>query len=138
MMSEQIENKSPSLSRLTHNSSSHSNEEVALLAARLALEKKATNPVVLDLRNVGAFSEFFTIVSVANSRQAVAVAEDVVSFFKSQMGLRPVAVDGIETGTWVLIDYGFLFIHIFQEDVRQKYQLEQLWSKARMLPCMDA
>lgn len=137
-MSEQIENKSPSLSRLTHNSSSHSNEEVALLAARLALEKKATNPVVLDLRNVGAFSEFFTIVSVANSRQAVAVAEDVVSFFKSQMGLRPVAVDGIETGTWVLIDYGFLFIHIFQEDVRQKYQLEQLWSKARMLPCMDA
>lgn len=136
MMSEQIANTS--LSKISHNASVHSNEELALLAARLALEKKAMDPVVLDLRNIDAFSEFFTIVSVANSRQAVAVADDIIRFFKSELGIRPVAVDGLEVGTWVLIDYGFLFVHVFQEDIREKYQLEELWSKARIIPCMDA
>jgi ribosome-associated protein len=46
----------------------------------------------------------------------------------------PVSVDGLESCTWVLIDFGFLFVHVFQEPTRELYQLEQLWSKAHLIP----
>ena len=110
----------------------YTKEELALLAVAVACDKKAVRPVILDLRNLtSAFTELFTIVSAANHRQVFAIAEEIRMFFKSSFGLIPVAIDGLETSTWVLIDYGFMFIHIFQEPTRDLYQLEQLWSKAR-------
>jgi ribosome-associated protein len=53
------------------------------------------------------------------------------------LGVSPVSVDGLESCTWVLIDYGFLFIHVFQEPTRELYQLEQLWSKAHIIPLAE-
>ena len=110
----------------------YTNEELALLSVAVACEKKAVRPLILDLRNVGsAFTELFSIVSASNTRQVYAIAEEIRLYFKRTFGLNPVAVDGMETCTWVLIDYGFMFVHIFQEPTREVYQLEQLWSKAR-------
>jgi ribosome-associated protein len=110
----------------------YSHEEIALLSVAIAHEKKCARPMLLDLRNLsGAFTEIFAIVSAANSRQVYATAEAVRLFLKNAFGLNPVAVDGMETCTWVLLDYGFMFVHIFQEPTRDLYQLEQLWSKAR-------
>ncbi len=112
----------------------YSHEELALLSVAIACEKKSVRPVILDLRNIGhAFTEIFTIVSAANNRQVSAIAEEIRMFFKSAFGLIPVGIDGMETCTWVLIDYGFMFIHIFQEPTRDLYQLENLWSKARSI-----
>lgn len=110
-----------------------SREETAQLAIAAAMDKKAFRPVLLDLRAQGAFTEFFAIVSATNARQVSAVAEGVRMFFKNTFGLNPVAVDGLESQTWVLIDYGFLFVHVFQEPTRELYQLEQLWSKGRLV-----
>ncbi len=110
-----------------------SREDIALLAVAIATEKKAVRPVVMDLKNLGAFTELFTIVSASNPRQVYAVAEGIRQFFKNDLGLLPISVDGLESCTWVLIDYGFLFIHIFQEPTRELYQLEQLWSKAHLI-----
>ena len=116
----------------------YSHEDLALLSVAVACEKKSVRPVILDLRNLsGAFTELFAIVSAANNRQVYAIAESVRMFFKNAFGLNPVAVDGMETCTWVLIDYGFMFVHIFQEPTRDLYQLEQLWSKARDIPAME-
>ncbi|MES2614040.1 MAG: ribosome silencing factor [Bdellovibrionota bacterium] len=112
----------------------YSHEDLALLSVAVACEKKAVNPVILDLRNLStAFTELFTIVSAANNRQVYAIAEEIRMFFKNSFGLNPVAVDGMETCTWVLIDYGFMFVHIFQEPTRDLYRLEELWSKARSI-----
>ena len=108
-------------------------EEVASLAIALAMEKKAFRPVLLDLRSQGAFTEYFALVSASNGRQVGAVAEGIRMFFKQTFGINPIAVDGMESLTWVLIDYGFLFIHVFQEPTRELYQLEQLWSKGRVV-----
>ena len=108
-------------------------EETALIAIAVAMEKKAFRPVLLDLRSQGAFTEMFAILSATNARQVTAVAEGVRLLFKNTFGLNPVAVDGLESQTWVLIDYGFLFIHVFQEPTRELYQLEQLWSKGRLI-----
>lgn len=114
-----------------------SHEEVAMLAIAVATEKKAVRPVIMDLRSVGAFTELFAIVSASNQRQVYAVAEGIRQFFKHQLGIMPVSVDGLESSTWVLIDYGFLFVHVFQEPTRELYQLEQLWSKAHIVPVVE-
>jgi ribosome-associated protein len=54
-------------------------------------------------------------------------------FFKHTFGLQPLSVDGMESQTWVLLDYGFLFVHVFQDPTRELYQLELLWSKGRLV-----
>lgn len=108
-----------------------SNEELVLLAAAVAFEKKATRPTVLDLRAQGAFTEYFLISGATNARQAAAVADGIRMFFKETFGINPLGSDGFESLTWVLLDYGAFFIHVFQEPTRDVYQLEQLWSKAR-------
>lgn len=109
-------------------------EETALIAIAVAMERKSFRPVLLDLRAQGAFTEMFAIVSAVNARQVTAIAEGIRLFFKNTFGLNPIGVDGLESQTWVLIDYGFLFIHVFQEPTRELYQLEQLWSKGRLIP----
>jgi|GEM_PF-285954 len=110
-----------------------SREEMALLAVAAALDKKAFRPALLDLRAQGAFTEFFAIVSAGNGRQVNAVAEGVRMFFKHNFGLTPITVDGLESQTWVLLDFGFLFVHVFQDPTRELYALEQLWSKGRLV-----
>jgi ribosome-associated protein len=116
----------------------YSKEELAILAVAIANEKKCVRPTILDLRNLsGAFSELFTIVSASNSRQVYAAAEDIRMFFKNNFGLLPVGIDGLDSCTWVLLDYGFMFVHVFQESTRELYQLEQLWNKARSIPVSE-
>lgn len=110
-----------------------SREEMAVLAVAAAMDKKAFRPVLLDLRSQGAFTEYFAIVSATNARQVTAVAEGVRMFFKQSFGLSPLSVDGLESQTWVLLDYGFLFVHVFQDPTRELYALEQLWSKGRLV-----
>ncbi|MEN9809454.1 MAG: hypothetical protein RLZZ488_1021 [Pseudomonadota bacterium] len=108
-------------------------EELVNLALAIGLEKKATRPLAIDLRSQGAFTEYFAILSATNARQVAAVAEDIRLFFRDELGLQPVAVDGREQRTWILLDYGFLFVHVFQEPTRELYSLEKLWSKGRYL-----
>ncbi|MEN9826828.1 MAG: hypothetical protein RI953_2573 [Pseudomonadota bacterium] len=108
-------------------------EELVKLALAIGLEKKATRPLAIDLRNQGAFTEYFAILSATNGRQVAAVAEDIRLFFRDELGLMPVAVDGREQRTWILLDYGFLFVHVFQEPTRELYSLEKLWSKGRYM-----
>jgi ribosome-associated protein len=110
-----------------------SREDMAVLAIAAAMDKKAARPVLLDLRSQGAFTEYFAIVSATNARQVSAVAEGIRMFFKQAFGLQALSVDGMESQTWVLLDYGFLFVHVFQEPTRELYQLEQLWSKGRLV-----
>lgn len=108
-------------------------EELSTLAVAVGLEKKATKPVLIDLRPQGAFTEYFAIMSATNPRQVAAIAEEIRLFFKSAFGVHPVAADGFETSTWVLLDYGSFFIHVFQESTREMYRLENLWSKGRFI-----
>lgn len=108
-------------------------EELVSLALALGVEKKATRPLAIDLRNQGAFTEYFAILSATNARQVAAVAEEIRVFFRDQLGVQPVAIDGREQRTWILLDYGFLFVHVFQEPTRELYSLEKLWSKGRYM-----
>ena len=110
-----------------------SSAELAKLAIAIAMDKKAFSPTLIDLRDQEAFTEFFAIVTATNNRQVSAITEDIKLFFKNKLGILPVTIDGVDSSTWVLMDYGSFFIHVFVEETRQRYQLEQLWSKGLFL-----
>jgi ribosome-associated protein len=100
---------------------------VAALAA--ADDKKAVDLVVLDVREVASFTEYFVIAGGANARQVQAIADGVQERLK-QSGRRPARVEGYRHAEWVLLDYGDFVVHVFEEKARRFYDLERLWRDA--------
>ena len=105
-------------------------DENLQLAIRCAAEKKAEKMVVLDLRPVASFTEFFVICSAANQRQVQAIADEISEQLKKQLKQSPVRVEGYTAAEWVLLDYGDFVFHIFDKDARDFYDLERLWRDA--------
>ena len=101
------------------------------LALHCAEEKKAENLVVLDLRAIASFAEFFVIASGSNQRQVQAIADEINEQLKKQVGTRPVRIEGYSGAEWVLLDYGDFIVHIFEKNAREFYDLERLWRDAR-------
>jgi ribosome-associated protein len=100
------------------------------LAVRSAAEKKASEMVILDLRQIASFAEFFIITSGANPRQVQAVSDEIEEQLKKQLGSRPVRIEGYTSAEWVLMDYGDFIVHIFNKEAREFYDLERLWRDA--------
>jgi ribosome-associated protein len=101
------------------------------LALRCASDKKASDIVVLDLREIASFAEFFIIASGSNQRQVQAICDEIGEQLKKQLNARAVRIEGYKTGEWVLIDYGDFIVHVFDKDAREFYDLERLWRDAR-------
>ena len=101
----------------------------AVAAARAALEKKAEEVVVLDLRGVSGYTDFLVIGSGSSDRQLETIAESVEKELKSQ-GHRVVGSEGQRGGRWVLLDFGDVVVHVFHKDERGHYDLEGLWADA--------
>jgi ribosome-associated protein len=99
-------------------------------ALEAASEKKALDLVVLDLREVANFTDYFIITSGANTRQVQAIADEVVEQLKKQ-GTRAARVEGYNTAEWVLVDYGDFILHVFDDKSRKFYDLERLWRDAK-------
>jgi ribosome-associated protein len=108
-------------------------DERICLALHAAGEKKALEPVVLDLREIASFTDFFVITSGANARQVQAIADEVVEQLKKQ-GTRAARTEGYKSGEWVLVDYGDFIVHVFDNKAREFYDLERLWREAVRVP----
>jgi ribosome-associated protein len=106
-------------------------DQRARLCAAYALEKKAENLRLLDVRGLSSLTDYLLIVSGRSDRQVEAIAESIRLGMKKDHELLPLAVEGLKEGNWVLIDYGDLMIHVFQPHVRDFYDLEGLWQEAR-------
>lgn len=98
-------------------------------AVKAALDRKAENTLVLDLRELSDFTDFFVITQGQSSRQNAAVADGVVDALKAEH-VRPLGVEGLEKAEWVLIDYGWFVIHVFSPRIREHFALEKLWGDA--------
>ena len=98
-------------------------------ALHAASDKKALAPVVLDLRNLAGFTDYFLITSGTNQRQVQAIADEVEARLKKE-GTRPARIEGYKTAEWVLLDYGDFIVHIFEDKARRFYDLERLWRDA--------
>jgi ribosome-associated protein len=103
--------------------------EKTQLCALTADSKKAEDIVVLDVQQLSSVAEHFLICSGSSDRQVRAIA-DAIAEELTQQGEKPLAMEGYQKGTWVLIDCADLIVHIFDDDTRRFYGLERLWYRA--------
>jgi ribosome-associated protein len=106
-------------------------------AVKAALDKKASDVVVLDLRNAGGFTDYFVICTGGNPRQIQAIADSVEDTLRTQHGEKPALVEGVERSEWVLLDYFNFVVHVFSRDCRSFYGLERLWGSAERYEFSD-
>jgi ribosome-associated protein len=105
-------------------------------AVRAALDKKAGDVVVLDLRDTPAFTDFFLLCSGQNARQVHAIADAVEETLKAAK-LRPAHIEGYDRAEWILMDYFTFIVHIFTPQTRAFYSLERLWGDAERIDVSD-
>ncbi len=98
-------------------------------AAAAALDKKAENVLILDVRGLTSYADFFVLASGTSDRQVQAIADSIEETMK-KTGERPLGVEGQSNGHWILIDYGDVVCHVMYEDARVHYDLEGLWADA--------
>lgn len=102
-------------------------KEFSLFCANSALDKKALSLKVYDMTKLNAYSDFSVICSGTSTRHTAAVAENVIERVKEEYGLHPIGFEGARDGHWVLIDYGAVVVHVFEDAERLKYKIEELW-----------
>ncbi|MDQ2856625.1 MAG: ribosome silencing factor [Acidobacteriota bacterium] len=86
--------------------------------------------VLLDLREIATFTDYFIITSGANQRQVQAIADEVVAKLKKS-GSPAARIEGYRTAEWVLVDYGDFVVHVFEDKARKFYDLERLWRESK-------
>ena len=107
---------------------------MAIVAARAADEKKATDIVVQNVGELIGVTEYFVIVTASNNRQVHAIVDAVEEAVRLQAGIKPLHREETRDGSWELLDYGSIVVHVFQPETREFYRLEALWNDA---PVMD-
>ncbi len=106
---------------------------VHLEAARAAAKKTDSSTVILDVGDVLSITSWFVITSASNTRLVRAIAAAIEDDVALAGGPKPVRVEGLDGGTWVLIDYGDVIVHIFEDETREFYDLERLWRDVPVL-----
>jgi ribosome-associated protein len=95
----------------------------------LALDKKAEDVIIIDLRKLNAPTDYFVVCSASTEKQVKAIVDNVVDGIE-ELGQKPWHVEGYSAKKWVLIDYVDVVVHVFTDDTRQFYSLETLWGDA--------
>jgi len=103
--------------------------KAVLLCLNAALEKKAKNLVVLNVKKLSYLADYFLICSGTSDRQVQAISSSIEENMK-KAGLLPAGIEGDRIGKWVLMDYYDIVVHVFLEPVREYYDIERLWSEA--------
>ena len=101
----------------------------SLLCVKAAIDKKAEEPVLLDMKETSSFTDYFVICSGRSDRQVQAIARGIEESLEKE-GIRPLGLEGVPAGKWILMDYEDVVVHIFLEPVRKFYDLEGLWIDA--------
>lgn len=105
----------------------------AIVAAQAADEKKASDIMVQEVRDLIGVTDFFVIVTAANSRQVEAIIDEIEDQLREQMKVKPTHREGSTDGSWSLLDYGDIVVHVFQPETREYYRLEALWNDAPVI-----
>lgn len=104
---------------------------MAKLIHDTAVDTKAVNPVVLNLAGLASFADYLIILGGTSDRQVAAIADNVELAVKKKLGKYPRGVEGRQHAQWILVDYGDVVVHIFQEEARVFYRIEDLWHDAK-------
>ena len=111
-------------------------ENIVRSAAEAAIEMKATELTIIDVRDRTSLCDWFILCNGTNPRQIRAIADHILRTFKKELGLNPVGVEGTTGKKWVLIDLGDVIVHVFDQNMRGYYDLDGLWIDApKVHPC---
>ncbi|RII29217.1 MAG: ribosome silencing factor [Geobacter sp.] len=102
--------------------------ERAVKSAALALDKKALDVRILEIGDLSSIADYLVLATGRSDKQAQAIAESVRQGLKSSS--KALDIEGEKEGNWIVIDYGDVIVHVFQEEVRRRYDLDGLWSAA--------
>jgi ribosome-associated protein len=108
-------------------------ERKARSAARAALDKRATDLVLLDVRAVSSIADYFLVCSGKSTTHLETISDAILAELKAE-AIRPLHAEGAAESGWILLDYGDVLMHVFLEDTRAYYALERLWGDAPALP----
>ena len=103
-------------------------QERAIKCAAFALDKKALDVKILEIKRISSIADYLVLASGRSDRQVQAIADCVKTEMKPFD--RPIDTEGMEEGRWAVIDYGDIIVHVFQEEVRRIYNLDDLWGRA--------
>lgn len=106
--------------------------ERAMKSAALALDKKALQVKVLEIGRLTSIADYLVLASGRSDKQTQAIADSIRQGLK-KFG-KVLDIEGLKEGNWIVIDYGDVIVHIFQEEVRRHYNLDELWSAAADVP----
>ncbi len=121
---------SPQPGLITKTPASGEIDERIQTALHAAGEKKALDVLLLDLREIATFTDYFVIASGTNERQVQAIADGVAEALK-HCGTPAARIEGYKTAEWVLLDYGDFVVHVFDDKARKFYDLERLWRESK-------
>lgn len=108
-------------------------QDTVVTCARLARDKKAMDVRALDVRETATFTDYFLLCSGMSDRQVTAVAHHIEETLRKE-GHRPLGVEGLREGRWVLLDYGDFVVHVFLDSVREFFKFDRLWGSAPEIP----
>jgi len=106
------------------------------LCVKAALEKKAFDLIILNIKEVSSFADYFIICSGNSNRQVQAIASSIEQNLKKK-GIYPLGIEGFSEGKWILLDYDDIIIHVFYNPIRKFYELERLWADAPRIELED-
>jgi ribosome-associated protein len=105
-------------------------EKLAKLCREIALDKKAEDAIVLDVRGISNVADYFLICNGTSEPHLKAIADEIARRLCDE-GIRPLHRDGYPPSRWIVMDYNDVLIHIFHPELRQRYGLEDLWGDAK-------
>jgi ribosome-associated protein len=120
--------------RTNHQEVPIESDEVCRALALAAVNAKGADVAVLDLRRLVDYTDLVLLVTARNRRHVQAIADEIRRVAKKELQIHALSVEGVTAGRWVLVDFGTVVVHIFDEPMRAFYNLDGLWSDAPRLP----
>ena len=112
--------------------------QLAIAAARTAEENRGRDVVVLDLRQLTCIFDYFVIATGTSRRQLHAMSEEIDHKLEDELNDQRLGIEGYAESRWILLDYGTVVIHLFDEETRKYFALEELWAEAVKIPWQPA
>ncbi|MEX0937910.1 MAG: ribosome silencing factor [Pirellulales bacterium] len=111
--------------------------QLAIAAAQTAEDNRGRDVVVLDMREITPLFDYFVLATGASRRQLHAISEQIDHVLEVELGDQRLHIEGYSESRWILLDYGNVVVHLFDQPTREFYALEQLWSRAQRVPLPD-
>jgi ribosome-associated protein len=111
--------------------------KLAAAAARVALENNGRDVMVLDVCEQSAEFDLFVLATGTSRRQLHAISEQIDDALEKELGDKRLGIEGYDESRWIVLDYGSVIIHLFDEETREYYDLESLWADGKRIPLSD-